>query len=261
MTDKENSYMKLAKRSEVPRGLYPDIFDAGNLAKLVNKALERIGAKLISNSFVQIEMFDLPEYARVQSEDRFSQIYVASEERAFWFDIWAKGICLGSGSSPDIDMVVSAIDAWISERTTLSSIATRFPFVSIPQSSYEVEKGRITEVRWQKYLANLEDPDIQLKPLVDFIQAAADEPVLRKLFPFTSMYWFCFSRCTGYPYTNDCPTVTGDSPGTYIVEYRDGRKFGGLDADAAVRAVIAGLPEDCGPAVEGTAEDMTAKDI
>jgi hypothetical protein len=44
----------------------------------------------------------------------------------------------------------------------------------------------------------------RLDPL---IAAARATPELADLFPFTSMNRLCFSRCSDYPYTFDCPCV------------------------------------------------------
>ena len=71
-----------------------------------------------------------------------------------------------------------------------------------------------------------------------------------------SMNRFCFSRCTGYPFSDDCPAVFPDPSGGYIVKLRNGVMSRRLNAQVAVRKVVEALPEGCGPAVDGTAENL-----
>ena len=40
---------------------------------------------------------------------------------------------------------------------------------------------------------------------------------LRRLFPFVSLNRLCFSRCSDFPYTNDCPAIGVDRNGRYGV--------------------------------------------
>lgn len=47
-------------------------------------------------------------------------------------------------------------------------------------------------------------------------RAAAEVEALRRLFPFTSLNRLCFSRCSRFPFTFDCPCVAADR-GFYTV--------------------------------------------
>lgn len=52
----------------------------------------------------------------------------------------------------------------------------------------------------------MDDDSLGLK---EFIDLASKDDLLNKLFPFTSLYTLCFSKCTGFPFdTNDLPNVT-----------------------------------------------------
>jgi hypothetical protein len=122
------------------------------------------------------------------------------------------------------------------------------------------ERGEEVERRWQRYLSN---PAMLygIEALGDFIKAAAARPELRQLFPYTSLHTFCFSRCTGFPYTEDTPRVTPSRDG-YVVRLAksalDPRPLllGRGDAETAADLVVKHLPPGCGPAVAGTAEDL-----
>ncbi len=114
-------------------------------------------------------------------------------------------------------------------------------------------ENQAVEHRWRYYLDNMNRLVPELEPL---LQAAAATPELRQLFPFTSMNRLRLSRCTRYPYTMDCPFVIPEGDGRYIVVRRDGTRSAPLDTAEAVREVVAGLPPGCGPALDGTAQDL-----
>jgi hypothetical protein len=44
---------------------------------------------------------------------------------------------------------------------------------------------------------------------------ARDHPRLGLLFPFQSVNRLCFSRCSDFPYTNDCPCIGVDRKGAF----------------------------------------------
>ena len=82
-----------------------------------------------------------------------------------------------------------------------------------------------------------------------------------------SVYRLCFSRCTGFPYTYDCPIISAYpcrrafstiAPGgeeLLVVYAPEGTKSQPVAAHVAVRLAVQQLPHDCGPARSGTAED------
>ena len=88
-------------------------------------------------------------------------------------------------------------------------------------------------------------------------QAAAD-PALGRLFPYTSTFRLCFSRCTGYPFSGDCPLIVPDPAGEHFqVIGLWGAAAGGGDAAMAVSLAVNQLPSECGAAMHGTAADVT----
>ncbi|MCX4638298.1 hypothetical protein HEP86_08180 [Streptomyces sp. RPA4-5] len=95
------------------------------------------------------------------------------------------------------------------------------------------------------------------------VEAAYAHPLLRALFPLISHGSLHFSRCTAFPWTNDVPSVYPRSGGGFrVVRMNEpvgsSRQMVG-DADSAEEAValvVAHLPPGCGPAVDGTADDL-----
>ena len=89
--------------------------------------------------------------------------------------------------------------------------------------------------------------DQSLEPVVT---VAAADPDLRELFPFTSMNRLCFSRCSAYPYTVDCPCISADRGhyvvlSTWAVSDEPAPVLGETgDPTTAVAIVVAHLPAD-----------------
>ena len=115
------------------------------------------------------------------------------------------------------------------------------------------------EARWNMILQRLEIGDSWvdrgLRPLA---QLAREDPDLGRLFPFKSLWRLCFSRCSDYPFTNDCPCIGVDREGAYFVAPApyDWDEDGNLraspdwvdatDATHAIALAVAGLPPNVG---------------
>ncbi|GAA1072189.1 hypothetical protein F4556_003344 [Kitasatospora gansuensis] len=86
------------------------------------------------------------------------------------------------------------------------------------------------------------------------VEAAYANPVLRGLFPLVSHGSLQFSRCTGFPWSKDVPSIFPDHGGFRVIRLYEpgGQVIGSLTADAAVELVVSHLPADCGPAIDGT---------
>ena len=64
----------------------------------------------------------------------------------------------------------------------------------------------------QEYIAHqwttlLRYIEVDFPALVPVVQEACNLKTIKALFPYTSHDKLCFSRCTGYPYTDDCPNI------------------------------------------------------
>jgi hypothetical protein len=256
--DVKTTYYEVSKSTETDNSLYPDLKEAGSLSSLLNSSLNQLSPQLTSNGLDE-EFSEFPSYARVAQENRSSQVYIAAKERLFLFDFWSKGILMANGQSSNINDVAEAIHYWIFSKPNIIDLKREFNYISIDKSAEDFEKGLGVEVAWKNHMNYIGD---QFPELVEFVKIAFNTPELRQLFPFTSLNRFCFSRCTGFPYTDDCPYVQPIDNGMYIVR---GLKEGysePLNAQMAVKLIIDNLPTGCGPAVDGTAEtiDLTIKD-
>ncbi len=193
-------------------------------------------------------------YGRVERANRFSQVYTAAEERLFLFDFWRDGVHLADAQTPDLKETARAIDKWVATECSLDELA-ELHIVTLTQGAKSYDQGTEVEDRWSLYLQTIGH---NFPELVSFVHAAAQAPQLRQLFPYTSLNHFCFSRCTGYPFTRDTPHVRPQEDGSYNVYSRENGLVGNGDAATAVQLVIAHLPPNCGAAVRGTVETMKA---
>jgi hypothetical protein len=231
--------------------LYPDLIVAGGLVTALQNALRSVESPLTAGGFDAAVEF-IP-YTRVESGPRFSQVYIAEEQRLFLFDCWGRGVCLAEGSTPSLTDLARAIDRWVGSDCTTAELASEFEFVAPEPEAAVYERGEEVEDRWREYLSGLPE---WLAGQSDFIRAAARRPKLRQLFPYTSLNVFCFSRCTGYPFSGDIPCVRPVRKGRYEVVSPSGGVLGRGTAEEAAELVVTNLPPGCGPAVAGTAEDL-----
>ena len=230
--------------------LYPDLQNLSGLYAALNAALAREGSDLTAE--------DLPEemrivsYARVENNNRASQVYIAAEERLFLIDFWRAGVQFANAETDNIDLTALLIDTWVGKACSLQQLK-ELPTVIVRDSADAFDTGAEVEYTWQQYLnADYENPD----GLTELVRIAAAAPELRQLFPFTSMYRLCFSRCTGYPYTNDLPYLSPCADGTYEARGIENHLLGKGSAEEVIKIVVANLPPNCGPARPGTADEL-----
>jgi hypothetical protein len=242
---------ELAK--QINADLYPEISAAGSLSNALGQALADIGSPLQCAS----EMNFIP-LARVEGGSRFCQMYIAAHERLFIFDFWTKGVGYGNGSCSDLNDAAQAIHFWITEEPNIAAMQDRFTLFTPTEQARSHEAGEAVDYQWEKLSARWAKygADFAHSPL-PLIEAASKRPELRQLFPFTSMSSLHFSRTTGYPFTNDCPWAIPIGDGRYRAHQAGGSDvIGEGDAEEVIAMLVANLPPDCGPAVEGTAEDL-----
>ena len=153
-----------------------------------------------------------------------------------------------------LEEVAHLFRLWVLEQMDSADLAHARGVGSV-QVFPRISAHKVVDARWAKYDTHLADDPLGLN-LLDFYQVAKATPELRQLFPFTSMWNLCFSRCTHYPFTRDCPHVRAKQkfkshavvPGYYEVFLRE-RYLGEGPAVIAARIVVRYLPRNCGPAL------------
>lgn len=258
----KNLIQKLFKKD-----LYPELTKVGGLCIGLNNTLESIGSEIrVRND----QMKELPfAYARVEKNNKFSQIYIASEEKLFLPDFWKDGVCLANGKTENINELAKSLDFWLNNDVSTKDLSKKFEFVETNSKSLAFDSGNETEYTWNQLLNNESKSELR-----EFIQVAIQDDILGKLFPFTSLYTLCFSRCTGYPYdTKDLPNVTPKLDSwtlpkmgevnektesdnmIYVVTKNKTEFLGQGSAMEALKIVKQNLPKNITPAIKGTSEN------
>lgn len=115
------------------------------------------------------------------------------------------------------------------------------------------DAAEIVSAEWERIL---QLSPTRINPAIP--RAAYAEPQLRELFPMVSHGALYFSRCTRYPWTHDVATLfTRVGGGFHVFRHSDKKVLGEPETlESAIELIVANLPEGCGPAVDGTPDDL-----
>jgi Family of unknown function (DUF6193) len=230
--------------------LYPEISKVGSLTKALNNEFEKIRCSLTCT--IYDDLHKLPfAYARVEKDNRYSQVYLAAKQKLFLSDFWRDGVCLAHGNTESINELAKVLDYWLSSDNDTKSLRNKFQFVTANEKAVAFDEKREVEYTWNLILNDNSRADIR-----NFVELAINDTVLSKLFPFASLTRLCFSRCTGYPYTHDTPIVIPISADIYEVRLSNNDVVGRGTAQKALAMVKSNLPLDIKPAISGTANDL-----
>lgn len=227
-----------------PPGLYDDLEQQGGLVPALQAALRTLGSTLVVTG---------RGAARVEQTNRLSQVSSALEVRLFLLNFWDRGVVLADAKTPDLLEATRCLHAWVSGTGKISVLSIQFPMIRLRPIAEPFENDREVEWKWDHLEATTKTDMPELYPL---IVAAKCRSELRILFPVTSHNVLGFSRCTGYPYTHDCPHAVPTHGQQFKVYAPGGQRLGPGDADQAVQWLIDHLPPNAGPAVKGTAEEL-----
>lgn len=114
----------------------------------------------------------------------------------------------------------------------------------------------VVETTWRQLLEH--HPDARRGGSPGAIEAASAEPRLRQLFPFLSHGCLTFHRNTDFPWSNDLPFIACTTPyKVYATGYAE--LLGETETpQEAAALVVAHLPNDCGPAIEGPWPELSS---
>ncbi|MFC9943090.1 DUF6193 family natural product biosynthesis protein [Streptomyces pratensis] len=115
------------------------------------------------------------------------------------------------------------------------------------------EDAEVVAAAWSVVLSYGSD---RIDPIVS--RTAHSHPSLRVLWPMVSHGVLYLSRCTQYPWSRDVGTAFPQSVGGYRVRRESDRTLIGVTAtvEEAYELIAANLPDNCGPAVVGTADNL-----
>jgi len=250
------SFFKINKKDKKSqKELYPEIVEAGGLSYALNREFEKLNSNL--RVIIDEDLTNkLPfSYSRVEHKNKFSQIYIAAEEKLYLPDYWREGVCLAHGKTEEIELVAESLDYWLTSEQKTNLLSERFKFVIPDKKAVIFDNNKEVEYTW-----NLILNDQNRKEIKNFVKLAIKDEILKTLFPFTSLMTLCFSRCTGFPYTYDTPTVSPTLTGEYIIRLGHDKIIGQGSAIEAIKIVKDNLPKDIKPAIKGTADDLKIYD-
>lgn len=235
--------------------LYPDLVEAGGLPSALQEVLEGFACGLTVDGVGEPLPF---AYANIRKASRYSQVMIAAHERAFSFDFWSQGVQYGHGWTRDLTEGARSIVAFLVEQATLATMGARFPWVQPSENAeaHELGPGPFVDHAWaslKHWLWDLEPLDSPIRKILPLVIETERRPQLRCLLPFTSMDNLCFSRTTGFPYTNDCPVAFPVEANRFRVADASG-VLGEGDAVRAAELLVANLPPGCVSARHGTAD-------
>jgi hypothetical protein len=191
---------------------YPDVAAAGDLRTALQAAFDAVGVQHVASpGWLRVG-------AKVSTGDRHANLLAAMNERLFLFDCWMRGVRMATGSSVDLNEIAAAIATFLSG-ARVRQLVTAWPFVETWEFAEAFERGEpdAIAVRWQQYL---EIPPPRARHMVDlheFLTAAAREPELRALLPFTSHENLGFRRSVGEPRSPALAWVRPVGDGRYLV--------------------------------------------
>jgi len=228
---------------------YPELFFKKNLADVFNIEMKKI------NSELKVDLFDSKNqlhYARYEKYGKFCQIFIAKYKRTFSVDYWKQGVCLAHSSIGNKRNVALSINEWIINNNNIKEFTEKYPFVIFNDIAEDFENNNEVDYSWKKYLKEIPKSHPELK---DFVFESYKNNKIKKLFPYMSLNNFCFSRCTGYPYTTDCPYVYVEN-GIIIIKNRKGKILGKGNVEESIKIILDNIPDDFSFAVKGIADEL-----
>ena len=251
---------KFNKAARRQNKLYPE---------LCEKTLREILSAFQESSAVQMSGGDSGDFSlRAIGSRRHSQISLAAQERLIMSDLWEGGVCVGDASSTSFSEVAKFLQAALSQHLSLTALQNVVLCFHANNKGLAQEKGAAAYVdnAWEDYARMLNEthPNSSMASLVPLLEATAQVAQLRQLMVFTSMYWLCFSCCTDYPFSGDCPCAGYNAETNQYEIYPaeenpanpHSKFFSARNATEAAQMLADALPPNCGPAVLGTAEDL-----
>jgi hypothetical protein len=190
------------------------------------------------------------------------------ERRAFVVDLWAERSHIALGSTDDLELAAQVLGAWHDPTYTTMDVLKRFAFLKVSAVGHGYLTGHEVDFWWD-YLASDSDIVASAPRLGSLLAATRRQPKLRHLRPFTSHYDLGFSRVTRYPFdvvayirTHSTTAEAEQSADLRYEVFDRWQLFGDEGAMSAftpqeAAALAADLvPDCCGPALEGTADDQ-----
>jgi len=228
---------------------YPELIFKKNLSNVFNCEIRKINPELETDLFGSKNQL---HYARFEKNEKYCQIFIAKYRRAFLVDYWKQGVCLAHSSISNKRNVALSINEWLINDNNIREFVEKYPFVILTDIAEDFENNNEVDFSWKKYLREIPKSHPELK---DFVFESYKNSKIKKLFPYMSLNNFCFSRCTGYPYTTDCPYVYVED-GIIIIKNWEGKILGKASVKESIKIILDNIPDDFSFAVKGIVDEI-----
>ncbi len=252
----------------LPNEFYPDLATTGALAEHLLMGIGEIDCELLVQSWPEVIashsetknfdgacLFSTHSDVNLYFRRRSSYLYCLAERRMFCISFSDEGIELARAQTVDLAESASLFRRWCIDYVSPTVLASEYSYLDLIERKSAKEE---VDMRWKAYHDHLADGHLDL---FDFYKVALHTPMLRQLYPYTSMFCFCFSRCSHYPFTTDCPHIkpkcdfkSGQVIPDYYEVFLRNRYLGEGTGEDAAQIVVRYLPRNCGPAVSCTAD-------
>ncbi|MGI5245158.1 DUF6193 family natural product biosynthesis protein [Dactylosporangium sp. CA-139066] len=233
---------------------YPDVAAAGDLRAALQHEFDVAGVALRALHVSSPGRLRIG--AEVRAADRRADVLLAPNRRIFLVSFWMRDVRMALGKAGELDDAAAAVATFLSG-AGVRQLRAAWPFVRYGGFAEAFERGEAEEFelrresedaiayRWRQYLDLT--PASHTFELHDFFVAAAVEPRLRALFPFTSHCHLGFRRSASDPASRALAWVRPFGAGQYLIAGPDLRQL--YPADVR-RTMWEGesIPEALGPA-------------
>ncbi|GGH62874.1 hypothetical protein HNQ91_001352 [Filimonas zeae] len=182
----------------VPPPSYPQLTEVVSVTSELDEALTQINSSLRCVPEEVVMQLATP-IAIVSYGNRFVQVYIEAGKNTYLHEFWHNGVYVAQGYFDVLAPVAQAINYWLKADIDVDDLIHEYPFITPYDNSDEAAAVKEVEKRWSAYCSDGQVPELQA-----FLRLAAEDEVVSKLSPYTSLYTLCFSRCTEYPFDNIC---------------------------------------------------------
>jgi hypothetical protein len=235
----------LLSRVRVPldTDVYPE-FAETSFREQLGAILDRIAPDL------SVTLLDRPAYANASGCNGSVHVALLPGARTFRTEIRRAGITIGLIDCATIEEVAEIFATWLARPLNSKDAREIWPNANLREDADLYEIDDPVDRAWNAILyLNGGTPE-------PFLWECAKIPVIRGLMPFSSMDWLCFSRCTDYPFTEDCPVTFPMRDGHYQITLPDQGKTTVTGAAEAAEFVAWNLTPCTTRAFEGVADEL-----
>jgi hypothetical protein len=224
---------------------YPDLVEKGGLVPSINSVLKEVNSGLSTNEIKFDDKISF-SYAVFKSENRSSQICIALKQRLFLGDLSKKGIHYGSWQTTSLIELANFLKDFLEVELDFFELEKKYKFVQLDEKARVYESGNSIEWEWENIWKWLPK---DLPELIPILEEATNCPILRRMYPFTSVNRFCISPTN--PYSFRYPIISPEknhrqNPRNdyyFVISYDEKTKFGEGFAKEAIEIMIANFPK------------------